>query len=190
MSEDNVQNQDADHQDEPKNEPKMVPESDLLAVKRSLSKDLKDAQKAFEEEKNNLISQLTETQQNLLKAEAKVESLEEKQSQSVDSNELTEAKSQLEAAQQSSKELAQQVLEYRRKLLSQSYGVAEDALAEKNLDQLGALEEALELTKTISNGNYATGTGGGGSDGPETPMERAKRILDEADKRPRRSPKD
>ena len=178
---------------EPKKEPaveptvKMVPESDLIAIKKGLSTELKDAQKAFEEERNTLTTKLDETNQNLLKATAKVETLEEKSksNQSVDSEELTKAKAEVKTATDRGEELATQALEYRRKLLVKSYDISEDAIKEKTFDQLGFLEEALELTKTSKSGagNYAAGAGGGGSPAPESDMDRAGRILEEADKK-------
>jgi len=179
---------------EPKKEPeavkpaeKMVPEADLIAIKKGLQKDLKDAEKAHTEESDTLTKNLEEANQNRLKAEAKVETLEEKSksNQSVDSEELTKAKAEVKTATDRGEELATQALEYRRKLLVKSYDISEDAIKEKTFEQLGFLEEALELTKTSKKdgGNYASGAGGGGSPAPESPMERAGRILEEADKK-------
>ena len=176
---------------EPKKEPaveptvKMVPESDLIAIKKGLSTELKDAKKAYEEERTTLTTKLDEATNNLSKAEAKVKTLEENKDQSVSSEELTKAKAELETATKSGEELAKQALEYRRKLLVNTYGITEDAIKEKSFDQLGFLEEALELTKSSKAGvgNYAAGAGGGGSPAPESPMERAGRILEEADKK-------
>lgn len=176
---------------EPKKEPavepavKMVPESDLIAIKKGLSTELKDAKKVYEEERTSLTGKLDEATNNLSKAEAKVKTLEEKTSQSVSSEELTKAKEELTTATKRGEELATQALEYRKKLLVHTYGIAEDAIKEKTFDQLGFLEEALELTKSskASVGNYAAGAGGGGSPAPESAMDRAGRILEEADKK-------
>ena len=172
---------------EEKSDAKMVPEADLIAIKKGLQKDLKDAEKAHTEERDTLTKNLDEANQNRLKAEAKVETLEEKSksNQSVDSEELTKAKADVKTATDRGEELAKQALELRRKLIVSTYGISEDAIKEKSFDQLGFLEEALELTKTSKSGagNYAAGAGGGGSAAPESPMERAKRILEEADKK-------
>ncbi len=166
-------------------ETKMVPESDLIAIKKGLQTEVKDAKKAHEEERISLTGKLDEATNHLSKAEAKVKALEEKSSESVSSEELTKAKAELETATKRGEELATQALEYRRKLLVSTYGITEDAIKEKTFEQLGFLEEALELTKSSkdSTGNLATGAGGGGSPAPESPMERAKRILEEADKK-------
>lgn len=172
---------------EPVKEPteKMVPEADLIAIKKGLTKDLKDAEKTHKEEIESLTGKLDEATNNFTKSEAKVKTLEENKDQSVSSEELTKAKAELETATKRGEELATQALEYQRKLLVTTYGITEDAIKEKSFEQLGFLEEALELTKTSKAGvgNYAAGAGGGGSPAPESPMERAKRILEEADKK-------
>ena len=163
---------------------KMVPEADLIAIKKGLTRDLKDAEKAHEEERVSLTGKLDEATNHLSKAEAKVKTLEEKTSESVSSEELTKAKAELETATKRGEELATQALEYRKKLLVSTYGITEDAIKEKTFEQLGFLEEALELTKTSKgDGNYGTKAGGGGSPAPESDMDRAARILEQADKK-------
>ena len=169
---------------EEKSDVKMVPESDLIAIKKGLQTEVKDAKKAHEEERISLTGKLDEATNHLSKAEAKVKTLEEKSSESVSSEELTKAKAELKTATDRGEELATQALEYRRKMLVSTYGITEDAIKEKTFEQLGFLEEALKLTKTSKgDGNYGTKAGGGGSPAPESAMDRAKRILEEADKK-------
>lgn len=163
-------------------EPNMVPEADLIAAKKGLQKDLKDAQTAHDAAITELQGKLSTAANSLATAEAKVQTLEEKNSQSVSSEELTKAKDELKAAQESSEGLATKVLEYRRKNIVTGFGIPEDTIKDKTLEQLGHLEEALTLVKATGGvGNYAAGAGGGGGAGPETPMDRAKRILAEAE---------
>jgi multidrug resistance efflux pump len=184
-SQDQTSDKQEDKTEEKSKDVKMVPESDLIAIKKSLSDKLKDAEKGHKEEIESLTGKLDEATNSLSKAEAKVKTLEETQSQSDNSEELSKAKEELKTATERGEELAKQALEYRRKLLAHTYGISEDAIAEKSFDQLGFLEEALELTKSSkgSTGNYAAGAGSGGSAAPESNEERAKRILAEADKR-------
>ena len=164
------------------NEPKMVLESDLITVKKGLQKEIKDAQSAHETAIGDVQGKLNIATNALATAEAKVQTLEEKDSQSVSSEELTRAKDELKAAQESSEGLATKVLEYRRKNIVTNFGIPEDTIKEKTLEELGHIEEALTLVQSTKGiGNYAAGGGGGGGTTPETPMERAKRTLDEAE---------
>jgi len=165
---------------------KMVPEGDLLALKGSkegLEKKLGEATAALEAAQADTAKQVEVVRQQLLASEAKVEQLEEQVKQSAGSSvELAEAKKNLEEATKRSEELVVRALDYRRQMVATTYGIPVDTLKEKTLEQLDLYEEALKAVTTAKGiGNYAVGGGGGAGSTAETPMERAKRILDAAD---------
>lgn len=164
----------------------MVPEKDLLAVKASKEKVEKQAieaqtSHAAEIEASKVSKE--EVRQQLLQTEASVSSLEEAAQKSAGSTEeLAAVKQKLEAAEASSAELSGKVLEYRRSTIVAAYNVPADTIADKTIEQLDNYEEALKAVMTTKGlGNYAVGGGGGGAPTPERPIERAKKILQEAE---------
>jgi vacuolar-type H+-ATPase subunit I/STV1 len=164
------------------NIPKMVPESDLLAVKsskESLEQRLKETESSWKQKHSEMADKFTA-------AEARARDLEEKYNQSIaTAEELKSAREQLEAAQTAAKDSGNRALGYRRKLLSQTFGISEDAIAEKDMVQLDSFEEALVAVKGSQGaGNFAVGSdGAGGSARDETPLERAGRIVREAEEK-------
>ncbi len=164
----------------PSSDAKLVPESDLLAVKAS-KESLQQKFNSTVDEHKKAISTVTDR---AVAAEAKLKDLEEKYNQaSASVTELQSAKQQLETAQQAVKDFESKALEYRRGYIAATYNVSADTIASKNLEQLGYFEEALKSVKGSRGiGNYAVGGGSGGATA-ETPMERAGRLIKEAEER-------
>lgn len=163
---------------------KMIPERDLIAVKEGAKKELKDVRTAHKAELDSASTNLSETQQKLLQAEASVEKLEETAKQSSGSaEELEKVKTELVTAQKRSEELGTKALEYRRSIIVATYSIPADTIKDKTAEELDQFESALKAVSAAKGvGNYAVG-GGGGASAPESPMERAKRALAEADSR-------
>jgi|Deesub1362A_J573_1020465.scaffolds.fasta_scaffold10745_2 chromosome segregation ATPase len=163
---------------------KLVPEKDLLVLKsqkESLEQKLKQAEEQARQTIEQLQSQLSEIQQRQYASEARAKELEEKLNQSASSaEELAKVKSQLESVQKNAEEYANRALEFRRKLLVTTYNIPEETVKDKTMEQLDLYEEALKaVASTKGVGSYATG-GGTGAGAPETPLDRARRIVDEA----------
>ncbi len=157
--------------------PKMVPESDLLAVKAA---------------KEGLQTKLTEATTTLSEATNKLSVVEARESElkdkltltTADAEELKRVKPELETAQTAVKNLTGKVLDGRRKLIAGSFGIPIASLEEKTLEQLDNYEEALKaVSAQKGTGNYAIGAGGGSTAKVETPLERAGRIVREAEER-------
>lgn len=163
---------------------KMIPERDLIAVKEGAKKELKDLKTAHKAELDSANTGLSEIQQKLLQAEASVEKLGEAATQSSGSaEELEKVKTELVTAQKRSEELGNKALEYRRSIVVATYGIPADTIKDKTTEELDQFESALKAVSAAKGvGNYAVG-GGGGASAPESPQERAKRILAEADAR-------
>jgi hypothetical protein len=161
---------------------KLVPETDLLAVKsgkEGLERKLKENEEQWK-------TQSSELQNKQFAAEAKTKELEEKyNSAATSAKELEEVKPKLETAQKRSEEFEKRALEYRRKLVVASYnGVTADAVATKTMEQLDSYEEALKAVSASRGvGNYAVGGAGGGTPTAESPLERARRVITEAEER-------
>ena len=162
-------------------------ESDLMAVKGSAEtaeKAHKEAQTAHETEVSKANENFAASDQKRLQAEAKVESLEEqlKQGGTTSKEELDKVKGELETASKNGEELTKKTLGYRRQLMVATYNIPADSIAEKTLDELDNYEEALKaVLATKGTGNLAIGGGGGGGPTPEAPLDRAKKILADAE---------
>lgn len=171
----------SDEQAEDKPTKRMVSESDLIAAKNSLNKKLSEQKEFYEGVIAYMNSEKDEERSKLLKAEAKAESLAEltTQEQSA-SEELAKVKSALQAAEASRDAANQAAVEYRRKFVSREYGVSEDAIKDKNIEQLGYVEDALKLVQKTRS---AYATGGGATSTPVTPLDRAKGVIEQAEKK-------
>ena len=144
-------------------------ETDLLAVKGStevaekrakeLSQAAEDSQKTHTAEIATANTNLETTRQQVLQAEAKVSSLEEKVKEGTGSiEELVKVKQELEAAKKGGEELSNKALEYRRQVIISTYGIPADTIKEKTMEQLDYYEEALKaVIATKGIGNYAIG---------------------------------
>lgn len=165
-------------------------EKDVMALKGKLEKAEERLEAANEAAKTKVDKAELETvrseseqvRQQLLQAEAKVTGLEEKlQSADTVSTELAGVKPKLETAEAAVKDLTTKVLDYRRAVIVATYSIPADSIKEKTIEQLDNYEEALKAVAAAKTaGNFAIGGGGGGA-APETSMERAKRILVDAD---------
>ncbi len=168
----------AEKADAEKNKAKLVPESDLLAVKgakEGLEKKLKETEDGFK-------SKLSETETKLFSSEAKIKELEGKLSQAnLSAEELKKVKEQLDTAQKRSGELETKALEFRRRIIAATYNIPPETVNNKTMEQLDHYEEALKAvaaTRQPAGGGFAAG-GGGGTGGTESRLDRAKRIIAE-----------
>lgn len=156
-------------------------EADLLAVKGSRDELQKKIDSAATEQTATTAANIAaaeESKQAVLKAEAKVTSLEEQIAKGGGTTaELATAKSELETVKKSGEELGNKFLELRRATISQAYGVPRDTVDSKDLAALEVYEQALKDVIGQKNlGNFAVGGGGGGANALEgkTPMELAQ----------------
>lgn len=142
------------------NEVRYAKEADLLAVKGSREA----AEKRAREEVKNATYELESTRQKALQAEATIASLEEKLKEATGSaEELAKVRQELEAAKKSGEELANKALEYRKQIITSTYGIPADAVKDKTMEELDYYEEALKSVMAAKGiGNYAVGGGGGG----------------------------
>lgn len=163
-----------------------VKESDLLAVKGGAESKVKE----WENEKTQFQTQLAEanrlrdeTHQNLLKVQAEKEQLVQRY------NDYDATKTKVGGLEKELGSHKESVGKYEKELTNRiktnllSYGAKEDALKDKTLDQLRNLEEAAKLFgdgNKIRPARFDGGTGGAsGGSTPESPTDRAKRILEE-----------
>ena len=160
-------------------------ESDLLAVKGSAEAAERRAREAEGTKTTEVATanSASETaRQQVLQAEAKVSSLEEKVKEAAGSTEeLAKVKLELETAKAEKSSSETKALESRRALMVLTYSIPADSVKEKTIEQLDYYEEALKaVIATKGIGNYAIGGGGGGQDlSGMTPMELARRAYSE-----------
>ena len=145
-------------------EVRYVRESDLLAVKEGrVTKE--DAAKQVSEAKAAATAEATtkidEAHQKVLRAEARVSSLEEQITKGGgDAAELVKATAALATAKTSSEELGNKFLELRRDVIVRTYNVPKETVAKKNIAALEVYEEALKaVIGNKSIGNFAVGAG-------------------------------
>lgn len=169
---------------------RLVKESDLLAVKggaAAVEKRLKEIEETHKTELDSANAKVSDTSNRLLVAEAAKEKLEEQLKQSATSAEdVAGIKKKLEEADKTVAALSQKVLESRRQLIITTFSIPAETVANKTLEQLDAYEEALKAVASARKvGPYAL-AGGGGGGAPESPMDRAKRIIAEAEAKGRK----
>ena len=160
---------------------RVVPEKDLLAVKAGREKaeeQLKDAIEVHKGEVAAYESKIAEARQKMLQAEARASSLEEEVQRSAGSvTELAEAKKELAAAKESSKNLTGKILDYRRAAIVATYRIPADSIADKTLEELNLYEEALKsVLPTKGVGNYAVGGGSGATVPGGSPRDLARQA--------------
>ena len=156
-----------------------VSESDMIAAKKSLESRLEQQQKAHEAAIDTVKLAESSAYQQIATLNAKIRENEQaRESGAVSDEAAAKVKQELETAKSSIETANKAALEYRRALMVLKYGVAEDTIKEKTMPQLDAFEEALKAVATARGGigPYAIG-GGTGEAAPQTPMERAARIL-------------
>jgi hypothetical protein len=159
---------------------KYVPESDLLAVKKASE----GLQLKYTESETSYRKQLDELQSKHSVAEAKAKGLEDRLAKAVGAEEHEKIKLQLDATQKKVDESAAKTLQYRKQIVAATYGISPDTVKDKTIEQLDALEEALKVVGASKGaGNFAIGGNAGGGAKPETPHERALRIIQEAEEK-------
>jgi DNA repair exonuclease SbcCD ATPase subunit len=152
---------------------RFVKEADLLAVKGSAEAAERRAKSEVETAKGSL----NQTHQQLLQAEAQVETLKEELAKGTGTvEELAKVKQDLETAQGSAKSLGDKVLEYRKQIIVATFKVSPDAVKDKTLEQLDLFEDALKAVGAGKGaGNFAIGGGAGGTSlAGKNPMELAR----------------
>ena len=162
---------------------KVVPEKDLLAVKASMEKAVT--------ERDSLQTQL-ETAKNesgtyynrAIAAEAKTTSFDELTTNFNNTTvERDKHKTDLDAAIVERDKAKASALEFKKVAIKIAYGIPDNSIENKSLEELAIFEDALKAVGQLKGiGNYAVGGGGGGPSTPETPLERAKRQIEEARK--------
>ena len=152
---------------------KMVPESDVVKAKGGLQRQLEEVK-----------TQFAESHSLRLQAEAKAQALEEKLAKSAEQEkELTAAKAALVEATKTADTKSAAALALRRTLISRDYAIPEDQVKDMNDEQLTMFEKALKVVKSApGGGQYAAGGSAGSTAPPVTPMDRALRILQHAEK--------
>jgi len=166
------------------NNTKYVKESDLLAVKGGAE----SKEKEYQSQITNLIKERDDAHSNHLKAQAALEQSETRfKEYEPFKTQLTEAQAKLTAADDGSKKLKEKLLGRVKSTLT-SLGVKDELIKDKTLEELEHIEE----TARLLGGNGGNGkrpanfdTGGSGSSGtaPESPLERARRILEKHENR-------
>ena len=160
---------------------KFVPESQLIAAKESLEKKMVVQQTAHETAVDAAKLATSEGQRQIATLNAKIKENEEARATgAVTDEEAAKTKQELETAKSSIETLTNSSLETRRALLVLQYGVTADSIKDKSLPELASFEEAIKAVSTARGGGvgpYATG-GGTGEAAPQTPIERAAKILE------------
>ncbi len=151
---------------------RMVPESDLLAVKSSAGK----AKEDYETSLNSYKLKLNDAEQDLVKSKAGSEQLEDTVKQlresAIPQEKLDALTQERDDAVTSVETFKTTSLELRRANIVLKHKVPEDKVAAKTLAELDMFEEALTVVGAGKNGgNYATGGIGGLA--PATKLESA-----------------
>jgi hypothetical protein len=161
-----------------------VKESDLIAAKESLQKQLDSAQSVHNEAVDKLRLEVSAGQTEVAKANAAlIEANKARTAGGISAEELSKFKKEAEDAKAALVGIQTASLDNRRKYLMAAYNIPANSdvakkLQEKDAGQLDSFEEALKALSTSRGGpgNYAVGAGGGGS-APVSDMDRAKTIL-------------
>ena len=145
---------------------RFVKEADLLSIKgskESVERAAKEAESSRDRAIAEANSKVEVEHQRALQAEARVSSLEEQVTQGGgNAAELVKAKADLEAAKKSSEALGIKHLELRRNVITATFGVPKETVANKDLAALEVYEEALKAVLGEKRaGNFAFGGGGG-----------------------------
>ncbi len=170
---------------------RFVKESDLLAVKGGSETKAKE----WEVEKSKFSTDLAEA--NRLREESHTEFLQERAAKEqlvtgysdydTFKTKVGELETELGSTKESFGKLQIELAERLRHNLITGHGATEEAIKEKSLDQLRSIEEAAKLLGAGSNVAKPANFGGDRIPGdvttPETSMDRAKRIIEEHEKK-------
>jgi chromosome segregation ATPase len=163
---------------------KYVKESDLIAAKESLTKQLETAQSTHNAAVDKLKLDVSAAQTEVAQANAALEEAKKARTTGdISVEELSRVKKEAEEAKTSLASLQTSSLDYRRKYIMAVYNIPVNSEAAKNLQnkdakQLDSFEEALKALHAGRGGagNYAVGGGGGGA-APVSDMDRAKSLI-------------
>lgn len=167
---------------------KLVKESDLIAAKQSLERQLETQQSTHSQAIDAVNIELSSERQKVADLNAKLKSAQESApgQGAVSDDEIARIKQERDAAVKSVEALTTQAgkaLELKKSLLISQYpGVTAEQLAEKTMEQLDSLEEALKTVSSARGGGigaYATGAGLGQAQ-PMSDYDRRKAALDGA----------
>ena len=169
--------------------PKMVPESDLMAIKANLTQtvtDLTTARGEIQTQKteNERLTGLASTHQaDATTAKARVAELTPLETQIADSvTKLGAEKARADAAESALSESQKGLLDLRKRNLTEKYGVETEKLEGKTLSELATYEEALALVPANGSGRARFDGGGGGGGGGEKLSARQQLAQGLADK--------
>ncbi len=174
---------------------KYVKESDLIAAKEGLQKQIETAQTAHNKAVDDLKLQVSSAQGEVAKANAALEEAKKaREPGAISAEEFAKAKKEAEDAKKELDTTRTSTLDMRRKLIMATYNIpagsdTAKAMESKTSDQLDALEEALKALHGAKGGpgNYLAGGGGGGAT-PRTDRERARELLNQTPYRGVREP--
>jgi len=163
---------------------RFVKETDLLAVKggvQSREKEWNDKEAWFNTQLAETNRLREETHQTLLQTQAERDNLKERyKDYDTDKKRVGELETELGSYKERLTK-AETVLAERMRQALVGAGATEEQLKDKTLDQLRSLEDAAKIFgREVKSqpANYDGGKAGGGS-APETPLDRAKRVLEE-----------
>lgn len=163
---------------------KFVPESQLMAAKESLQKDIDKAQQIHNDSVDKLKLDLSASQSDVAKANVALdEAKKARMSGDISAEELSKIKKEAEDAKANFTAEQTAGLDYRRKYIIAAYSIPATSdvakkLSEKTAAQLDSFEEALKALSTSRGGpgNYAVSGGSGGAT-VKTNMDRAKELI-------------
>jgi hypothetical protein len=161
---------------------KVVYESDLIASKKSLEVAAEQAHTVHTDAIDKAKLELSDTQQQLAAANAKMQGMEQASktgATSATDEDVARIKQEAVDAKANADQSSAKMLELKMSLLAMQYQIPKEHLEGKDAAQLDSFEEALKALATSRGGAgpYAAGGGGSGSDAPQTPMDRATAII-------------
>ena len=157
---------------------KLVPESDLLAIKKGLGEQLDRAKAELEATKKAA----DDHYQNLLTERASKEEIQKSlQTAQEAAKSLEQLKAELEAAKKGSEQSTKALLDFRRQYLINLYNVPKDAVEGKGQQELDSLEQALKIVGAKRGSGIDTGAGGGAK-APTTAREKITAGLEKLHK--------
>ena len=150
-------------------EPKMVRESDLLAVKVGLTKELDGLKSQLE----SALQKADTHYQELLGERASKEAVQTQlgELQGIHTQ-LEETKTQLEALKSKSVQDSERLLTLHRQMLVTTYGIGKELVEGKSQQELASLEEALKIVGPRKGSGIDTGASSGGTAIPLTPRDK------------------
>lgn len=161
---------------------KVVPESDLIAAKKSLEGQIERAQTVHNEAMDATKLELSAAQQQVANLNAELTKAKEaSKTGAAPDTDVARIKEEVKVAKSEVESANKRILELRINniVLTSGGSVTAKQLEGKTLQQLDSFEEALKALATSRGGSpgaYALGGLGGGAT-PQTPLDRAKEVL-------------